>query len=89
MCGCLLRGPHWGPDWESNRQPFGLQSRLNPMSYTSWAENHFLLVKLPACHNTCKGLRILLRFVPRNSGVVLEYEKNWKGNLVELSTDYL
>ena len=35
MCGCLSYAPYWGPDlvqkpgmcpdWESNKQPFGLQ----------------------------------------------------------------
>ena len=43
MCGCFSHGPHWGlarnlgmcPDWELNRQQFGSQPTLNPLSYTS------------------------------------------------------
>ena len=43
MCGCLSHAPHQGPgpqprhvpDWELNRQPFGSQAPLNPLSHTS------------------------------------------------------
>ena len=39
MCSCptadLAHNPGMCPDWESNRQPFGSQPALNPLSYTS------------------------------------------------------
>ena len=35
--GDLARNPGMCPDWESNRQPFGLQPALNPLSYASQA----------------------------------------------------
>ena len=31
----LARNPGMCPDWESNRQPFGLQPALNPLNYAS------------------------------------------------------
>ena len=33
--GDLACNPGMCPDWESNRQPFGLQPPLNPLSYAS------------------------------------------------------
>ena len=33
--GDLAHNPRMCPDWESNRQPFGSQPELNPLSYTS------------------------------------------------------
>ena len=56
MCGCLSHGPSLAstgdlarnpgmcPDWELNRQPFGLQPTFNPLSYTS--QGLFLYKKL-------------------------------------------
>ena len=53
MCGCFSRGPHMDlacnpgmcPDWESNRQPFGSQPALDPLSYTS--QSHLALFQFP------------------------------------------
>ena len=33
--GDLAHNPGMCPDWESNRQPFGSQPVLNPLSYTT------------------------------------------------------
>ena len=33
--GDLAHNPGMCPDWELNRQPFGLQPALNPLSHTS------------------------------------------------------
>ena len=33
--GDLAHNPGMCPDWESNRQPFGSQPTLNPLSYAS------------------------------------------------------
>ena len=39
--GNLAHNPDMCPDWESNRQPSGLQSVLNPLSHICQGYMHF------------------------------------------------
>ena len=41
--GDLARNPGMGPDWESNRRPFGLQPVLNPLSHASQGTKQVLI----------------------------------------------
>ena len=38
----LASNPGMCLDWESNRQPFGSQPKLNPLSYTGKVNDNFL-----------------------------------------------
>ena len=40
--GDVARNPGTCPDWESNRQPCGSQSTLNPLSHTSQGSSDLL-----------------------------------------------
>ena len=40
--GDLARNLGMSPDWELNGQPFGLQSKLNPLSYNRQGGHSFL-----------------------------------------------
>ena len=50
--GDLASNPGMLPDWESNQQPFGPQSKLNPLSHTRQGKQAFLRTSLPSVNHS-------------------------------------
>ena len=60
--GDLAHNPGMCPDWESNQQPFGSQSALNLLSYTSRGWILFLI--LFKVSSLCRGKSVHYSFPP-------------------------